>query len=38
LTFGELAAMVNGERKLGVDLHVIAMEDGARRLVSIPRD
>src|SRR5580658_2957902 len=25
MTLGELAAMVNGERKLGVDLHVVAM-------------
>jgi uncharacterized protein YbbC (DUF1343 family)/CubicO group peptidase (beta-lactamase class C family) len=30
LTFGELAAMVNGERKLGADLHVIGMQDWQR--------
>jgi uncharacterized protein YbbC (DUF1343 family) len=30
LTFGELAAMVNGERNLGADLHVIAMRDWQR--------
>ncbi|MDP8979402.1 MAG: DUF1343 domain-containing protein [Acidobacteriota bacterium] len=30
LTFGELASMVNGERKLGVDLHVAAMEGWER--------
>ena len=30
LTFGELAGMVNGERKLGADLHVIAMKDWER--------
>lgn len=30
LTFGELAAMVNGERKLGADLHVIPMQNWAR--------
>lgn len=30
LTFGELATMVNGERKLGADLRVIAMKDWQR--------
>ncbi len=30
LTFGELAAMVNGEQKLGADLHVIQMKDWQR--------
>lgn len=30
LTFGEFAAMVNGERKLGADLRVIAMKDWQR--------
>ncbi|MBX9602805.1 MAG: DUF1343 domain-containing protein [Bryobacteraceae bacterium] len=30
LTFGELAAMVNAERKLGLDLRVIAMKDWQR--------
>ena len=30
MTFGELAAMVNGERKLGADLHVIPMKDWQR--------
>ncbi|HLJ51065.1 MAG TPA: exo-beta-N-acetylmuramidase NamZ domain-containing protein [Bryobacteraceae bacterium] len=30
LTFGELAAMVNGEEKLGADLHVIEMKDWQR--------
>jgi uncharacterized protein YbbC (DUF1343 family)/CubicO group peptidase (beta-lactamase class C family) len=30
LTFGELAAMANGERKLGTDLHVIKMKNWSR--------
>ena len=30
LTFGELAGMVNAERKLGADLHVIAMKNWQR--------
>ena len=30
LTFGELAAMVNGERKLGADLRVVAMKNWER--------
>jgi uncharacterized protein YbbC (DUF1343 family)/CubicO group peptidase (beta-lactamase class C family) len=30
MTFGELATMVNGERKLGADLRVIAMKDWQR--------
>ncbi len=30
LTFGELASMVNGERKLGADLHVIPVQNWER--------
>jgi len=30
MTFGELATMANGERKLGADLHVVAMKGWSR--------
>jgi uncharacterized protein YbbC (DUF1343 family)/CubicO group peptidase (beta-lactamase class C family) len=30
MTFGELARMINGERKLGADLHVVAMKGWER--------